>query len=150
VPDSTRRIGALLPFAVIFVLSGCGGVPSISIPSIPSIPDISKHGGASFSIDGTTFQVSQSGSIQTDFGKNPLTYSGPDGCRGHYFSGDYTENIQVFFRYFPDRAYLLIDNGAGPIYVFGPPRHQGKTLVYNHPTPRGRDVTVTVACPRTA
>lgn len=129
-------------------LTGCGGVPAISVPSIPAFPNISKQGGATFDIDGTTFQVSQSGSIQTDFGKgNPLSYSGRDGCAGRYFSADYTQDIQVFFRYSPRRAYLLIDNGAEPVYVFGPPRREGRRLIYADAMPRDRKITVTVDCP---
>jgi hypothetical protein len=150
VPDSPRTdvrrlVLACLGVLLIFGLAGCGGVPSIKIPSIP---DVSKSGGASFDIDGNTFQVSQSGSIQADFGKSvPLTYSGPDGCAGHYFTADYTEDIQVFFRYFPKRAYLLIDNGAEPVYVFGPPLRHGHTLIYSNARPRDRKITVTVTCP---
>lgn len=149
-PDSrafARRIRSaliVLPLAILF-LSGCGGVPSIHIPSIP---DISKSGGAIFNIDGNTFQVSQSGAIQADFGHpNPLTYSGPDGCSGHYFTADYTEDIEVFFRYFPNRAYLLIDNGAEPVYVFGRPLRHGHTLVFANAKPGDRKITVTVICP---
>jgi hypothetical protein len=147
VPDSPRFLGALLVLGVTAVIAGCGATPSIDIPSIPTFPDVSKSGGASFDIDGNTFQVSQSGSIHTDFGRNPLSYSGPDGCAGHYFSADYTEDIQVFFRYFRDRAYLLIDNGSGTIYVFGPPKQRGKTLVFSNAAPRDRKITVTVTCP---
>ena len=139
-----RRASIAAALAVL-VLYGCGSVPSIHIPSVP---DISKSGGASFTIDGNTFQVSQSGSIQADFGHpNPLTYSGPDGCAGHYFTADYTENIEVFFRYFSNRAYLLIDNGAEPVYVFGRPLRHGHTLIYANAKPADRKITVTVICP---
>ena len=150
-PDSPRararrlRLASVASALAIVTLAGCGSVPSIDIPSIP---DISKSGGASFNIDGNTFQVSQSGSIQADFGHpNPLTYSGPDGCAGRYFTDDYTEDIEVFFRYFPNRAYLLIDNGAEPVYVFGRPLRHGHTLLFANAKPADRKITVTVICP---
>ena len=76
-PDSPRAFARRICAApsalllVILLLAGCGGVSGFSVPSIP---DISKTGGASSDIDGNTFQVSQSGSIQADFGHpNPLT-----------------------------------------------------------------------------
>jgi hypothetical protein len=151
VPDSPRafarriRIAPSALLLAILLLAGCGGVPGVSVPSIP---DISKTGGASFDIDGNTFQVSQSGSIQADFGHpNPLTYSGPDGCPGHYFTADYTEDIEVFFRYSRKGAYLLIDNGAEPVYRFGPPVDSGSKLVFGNATPRDRRITVVVNCP---
>jgi hypothetical protein len=148
--DSSRRDARPLHYSLIAValaalaLAGCGGVPGIKVPSIP---DISKMGGASFDIDGNTFQVSQSGSIQADFGPNPLTYSGPDGCAGHYFTADYTENIEVFFRYSKKGAYLLIDNGAEPIYRFGPPTRHGNQQIFANATPRDRRITVLINCP---
>jgi hypothetical protein len=151
VPDSPRVNARPLRHSLIVVavaalaLGGCGGVPGISVPSIP---DISKTGGASFDIDGNTFQVSQSGSIQADFGHpNPLTYSGPDGCAGRYFTADYTENIEVFFRYSKKGAYLLIDNGAEPVYRFGPPLQKGKQLIFTNATPNDRRITVLINCP---
>jgi hypothetical protein len=151
VPDSPRRDARHLLHGLILVavaglaLAGCGGVPGFSVPSIP---DISKTGGASFDIDGNTFQVSQSGSIQADFGRgNPLTYSGPDGCAGHYFTADYTENIEVFFRYSKKGAYLLIDNGAEPVYRFGPPLRRGKELIFNNGRSADRRITVLIKCP---
>jgi hypothetical protein len=152
VPDSPRKDARLLRRALPLALGilalavgGCGGVPSIHVPSIP---DISKTGGATFIIDGNSFQVSQSGSIQADFGHpNPLTYSGPDGCAGHYFTADYTEDIQVFFRYSKKRAFLLIDNGGSPVYRFGPPIHTGNRLTFSNPTPSDRRITVIVTCP---
>ena len=149
-PDSSRRDARrlILRCLVLLLAASVGGCGGVGVPSIPTFPDFSKQGGgsASFDMDGVTFQVSQSGSIQTSFGSNPLSYSGPLGCRGHYFTGHLTENIEVFFRYFPKKAYLLIDNGAEPVYVFGPPARQGRRLVYSDPTPRDRKITVTVDC----
>jgi hypothetical protein len=126
-------------------LSGCGGVPSFSVPSVP---DLSKTGSATFEINGTTFVVSQSGTIKADFPESKvISYSGPLGCRGHYFNGSYTEDIEVFFRYFKNAAYLLIDNGAEPVYRFGPPARSGRRLTFSDPNPRDRRITVVVDCP---
>jgi hypothetical protein len=123
-------------------------VPSISVPSIPAFPDTSKAGSASFNINGTTFMVAQSGTIQASFPESKeISYSGPLGCRGHYFSGSYTEDIDVYFRYFRNRAYLLIDNGAEPVYRFGPPVRTGNRLAFSNPTPHDRQITVVVNCP---
>lgn len=76
----------------------------------------------------------RAGTIQASFPESKqITYSGPLGCRGHHFSGSYTDDIDVFFRYFHDRAYLLIDNGAEPVYRFGPPVRTGNRLAFSNP-----------------
>jgi len=156
VPDSPRPDARPLRLLLVGValaaitLGGCGaGVPDISVPSIPTIPDMNgTNGSASFNINGVTFTVAQTGSIQASFPESrQITYSGPLGCRGHYFSGSYTQDIDVYFRYFKNDAYLLIDNGAEPVYRFGPPRRQGNLLVFSKPKPAGRRITVEVNCP---
>jgi hypothetical protein len=152
VPDSPRsdarpfRCAPIALALAILALAGCGGVPGVKVPSIPTVPNAGS-GSATFEIEGVTFQVSQSGSIQASFpGADKITYSGPLGCKGHYFTGDYTENIEVFFHYFRKSAYLLIDNGEEPIYTFGPPQRQGSRLVFSNATPRDRQITVSVDC----
>jgi hypothetical protein len=151
VPDSPRKACRLIHLCLIASLAilgfaGCGaGVPT---PSIPDFGAAFAGGSATFDIDGTSVRVSQSGSIQASFPDAPeLSYSGPNGCKGRYFNGDYTENIEVFFRYTRRRAYLLIDNGAAPVYRFGPPQRQGSKLVFSNPTPNDRQITVTIDCP---
>jgi hypothetical protein len=152
VPDSPRANSRPLRFALIalaisvLALSGCGGVPGV--PSIPKFPDLATTGSASFDINGVTFLVSQSGTIQANFPESrEITYSGPLGCKGHYFSGEYTGDIDVYFHYFKKDAYLLIDNGAEPVYHFGPPVRTGSRLAFSNPTPRDRQITVVVNCP---
>jgi hypothetical protein len=153
VPDSPRRDArpfrcALIPLTLaILVLSGCGAgsvVPDISVPDFPE----PGGGSATFDINGVTFTVAQTGTIQADFPESrQLTYSGPRGCAGHYFNGEYTDNIDVYFRYFKNDAYLLIDNGPEPIYHFGPPQRHGHVLLFSNPDRPDRAITVAVNCP---
>jgi hypothetical protein len=151
--DSPRREARPLRHALValtlavLVISGCGA-GSVSVPSI-SIPDVSAPGGgsATFNINGVTFTVAQTGTIQADFPESKqLTYSGPRGCAGHYFNGEYTENIDVYFRYFKNDAYLLIDNGPEPVYHFGPPQRRGHVLLFSNPDRADRAITVAVNC----
>lgn len=153
-PDSPRTdarplrlVLLLLTLAAVVAFSGCG--TGVSVPSI-SVPDITapSGGSATFDINGVTFTMAQTGTIQADFPESKeITYSGPLGCRGHYFSGEYTENIDVYFHYFKDSAYLLIDNGPEPIYRFGPPRRHGDVLLFTNPSRSDREITVAVNCP---
>jgi hypothetical protein len=155
VPDSPRsdarpfRCAPIALALAILALAGCGS-GAVSVPSIPTFPDptATAGGSATFDINGVTFRVAQSGTIQTDFPESKqITYSGALGCKGHYFTGEYTEHIKVYFRYFSKSAYLLIDNGAEPVYTFGPPRRQGSKLVFSNATPGDRQITVSVDCP---
>src|SRR5262249_11854560 len=120
VPDSPRATGRtlrLIPIALFLTavtLAGCGSrIPDISVPSIHALSSAGAGGSASFNIDGSTFTVAQSGTIQTSFpGAKQISYSGPLGCKGHYFNASYTEDIDFYFHYFKKDAYLLIDNGG--------------------------------------
>ena len=149
---SSRR-GRTVALAVAAVLSivalwGCGA--GITVPKIPKFDFPSSHGGsAAFDIDGTTFSVTQSGHISARFPDAPkLTYSGRLGCSGRYFTAHYTEHIMVFFRYTSHDAYLLIDNGADPVFHFATgPRRAGKTLVWDRSF-GGRRISVRVTCPK--
>jgi hypothetical protein len=129
------------------VLWGCGA--EITIPTIPRMNFPSSHGGsAAFDIDGNSFTVSQSGHISASFPDAPqLTYSGPLGCKGRYFTAHYTEHIEVFFRYTSHDAYLLIDNGADPVFHFpGAPRKAGQSMFWKRSF-GGRPISVRVTCP---
>jgi hypothetical protein len=140
---------ALLALPLLIALPGCGA-GNVSIPSIPTVPDFNGPGGAgsaTFMVDGMSTTVSQSGSIKTSFAGTPLTYSGPLGCKGRYFTGHITENIEAFFRYTDKGGFFLINNGGSPVYRFGPPQKQGKALVFSNARPTDRQITVTVNCP---
>ena len=129
-------------------LSACGA--GITIPKIPKMKFPSSHGdSAAFTIDGTTFSVTQSGHISASFPDAPqLTYSGPLGCKGRYFTAHYTEHIEVFFRYSLHDAYLLINNGADPVLHFpGAPKHVGQSMFWGRSF-GGRRVSVRVTCPK--
>jgi hypothetical protein len=126
---------------------GCGA--GVTIPKIPKMKFPSSQGGsAAFDIDGNTFSVSQSGHISASFPDAPqLTYSGPLGCKGRYFTAHYTEHIEVFFRYSSKDAYLLIDNGADPVFHFpGAPRKVGPSMFWKRSF-GGRTISVRVTCP---
>lgn len=149
-PGTGRARTALALAGLLSALSlwGCGA--GITVPKIPKMKFPSPHGGsAAFDIDGTTFSVSQSGHISASFPDAPqLTHSGPLGCKGRYFTAHYTEHIEVFFRYTPHDAYLLIDNGADPVFHFPTgPRHDGKSLSWRRSF-GGRRISVRVTCPR--
>ena len=47
-----------------------------------------------------------------------LSYSGPLGCRGRYFTADYSEDIQILFRYTSRDAFMLI---GSELYHFDAP-----------------------------
>jgi hypothetical protein len=128
-------------------LWGCGA--GVTIPKIPKMRfPSSQSGSAAFDIDGNTFSVSQSGHISASFPDAPqLTYSGPLGCKGHYFTGHYTEDIEAFFRYSSHDAHLLIDNGADPVFHFpGAPRRVGQSMFWKRSF-GGRQISVRVTCP---
>ena len=127
---------------------GCG--TGVTIPKIPKMEFPSSHrDSAAFTIDGTTFSVTQSGHISASFPDAPkLTYSGPLGCKGRYFTAHYTEHIEVFFRYSSHDACLLINNGEDPVLHFpGAPKHVGQSMFWDRSF-GGRRVSVRVTCPK--
>jgi hypothetical protein len=143
-----RAAVALLTVVASLGVWGCG--TAVTIPRIPKMKLPSARGGsAAFDIDGNTFSVSQSGHVSASFPDAPqLTYSGPLGCEGHYFTAHYTEHIEVFFRYSSRDAYLLIDNGADPVFHFtGAPRQVGQSKFWRRSF-GGRPISVRVTCPK--
>jgi hypothetical protein len=142
-----RAAAAVAGVAASIAAGGCGA--GITVPKIPKMKFPSSQGGsAAFDIDGTTFSVSQSGHISASFPDAPqLTYSGPLGCKGRYFTAHYTEHIEVFFRYSSQDAYLLIDNGADPVFHFsGAPRRVGQFMFWKRSF-GGRRISIRVTCP---
>jgi len=69
------------------------------------------------------------------------------GCKGHYFTAHYTEDIEVFFRYTSHDAHLLINNCADPVFHFsGAPRDVGQPMFWKRSF-GGRQTSVRVTCP---
>jgi hypothetical protein len=93
-------------------------------------------------INGQRTTIAQDGSVSVQIDGVPeLTYSGPAGCAGHYFTDGESD---IYFRYTPRRAYLLRGN---QLYTFnGPPRKGGEDIVWGHRF--GVDkITVLANCP---
>ncbi|MGZ6617634.1 MAG: hypothetical protein ACXVFQ_24820 [Solirubrobacteraceae bacterium] len=149
------RTGALVVVVLLSgVIVGCGATGSFKAPTFPSVsagpgtPDTTAAGhgdAATFVIDGGTISVVQSGSISVHYSDVPqLSYSGPLGCRGRYFTADYSEHIQILFHYSARDAYLLIGQD---LYRFaGRPRRRSGRLSWAHRF-SDRLLAVTVACP---
>ena len=132
--------------ALCLLLAGCGvDTPDITIPTVPAF-DAGAGDSATFAVDGQTITVRQSGSISVSTGaSSPLTYSGPLGCKGRYFTAHLTEHIRIFFRYSARDAYMLI--GTGQLYHFpNRPRRRGGELVWDRAF-RDRHITALVRCP---
>jgi hypothetical protein len=134
--------------AIAFALCGCGAVsgPDIEFPTIPAATASAAPPGdsATFSVDGQTTLVQQSGSISA---RNPgvpeFNYTGPLGCRGRFFTAHLTEHIRILFRYTRGgEAYMLI--GTGDLYRF--PRHRGRALLWDKRFEDGRRIRVVVRC----
>ena len=102
-------------------------------------------GSATFSVDGQTISVQQSGSGSISVPGAPvISYSGPLGCRGHYFTTHLTEHVSMLFRYSARDAYIAIGND---LYHFRQrPRRSRGQLVWDHQFD-DRRIRVTVACP---
>ncbi|MDX6583123.1 MAG: hypothetical protein QOI10_2307 [Solirubrobacterales bacterium] len=114
--------GALSFVAAVLALAGCGGV-DINIPDFHA-----PHDRATFIVDGERTTVAQSGSVSVQIGGVPeLSYSGPLGCRGRYFTDDESD---LYFRYSARDAYLL---RYDTLYRFaGPPHHAAGQLVWSN------------------
>ena len=119
---------ALLSVVAAVVLAGCGVTPDITIPTFPKFPEATGD-QATFVIDDRPITVRQSGSIEVT-SVPQLTYSGPLGCRGHYFTGHFTEHIQMLFRYSSHDAWLLI--GQDLYHFEQPPMRRHGQLAWSH------------------
>jgi hypothetical protein len=99
---------------------------------------------ATFVVHGNTITVSESGRVQETFGGNPaLSYSGPEGCKGRYFTGDYGD-LPLSFHYSSRDAYLIF-NRTVYHFVSGPQLAAGQ-LVWDH-TFDGDRIVARVSCP---
>jgi hypothetical protein len=131
--------------ALCLFLAGCGvDTPDITIPTVPRFEG--SGDAATFVVDHQTIVVQQSGTVSVSTGaSSPLTYSGPLGCRGRYFTGHLTEHIGILFRYSARDAYMLI--GPSQLYRFpGRPGRRRGELVWSRTFP-DRHIAVLVRCP---
>ena len=132
--------------ACALALGGCGAVsgPDIKFPTTPAADAAPQGDSATFSVDGQTILVQQTGSISARTpGVPQFNYSGPLGCRGRFFTAHLTDHIRILFRYTRrGAAYMLI--GYGDFYRF-PPR-RGRALIWDRGFPDGRHIRVVVRC----
>src|SRR4051794_8045356 len=111
----------LLVAGAALALTGCGGV-DINIPDFDP-----PHDRMTVIVDGQRSMIAQSGSVQVQIGGVPqLSYSGPLGCKGQYFTDSESD---VYFRYTARKAYLL---RYSTLYTFaGPPHKAGGQLIWS-------------------
>jgi hypothetical protein len=120
--------------AAALALAGCSGV-NIDIPDFEA-----PHDRMTVIVDGQRTTIAQSGSVQVRIGGVPeLSYSGPLGCKGRYF----TDSEDLYFRYGAEIAHLL---RYQTLYRFGPPHRVGDQLLWSDNFDREK-VTVLVNCP---
>jgi hypothetical protein len=144
------RRAAAAAAACALALGGCGAVggPDIKFPTTPAADAAPSGDSATFAIDGQTIFVRQTGSIESSQPDVPqLTYSGPLGCRGRFFTADLTEHVRILFRYTRRSAYLLLTTGDLYTFHFAPP-HDGGVLRWDHRFEDGRHIAVAVRCER--
>jgi hypothetical protein len=143
-----RRVG-LVPVAVVIAAAlaacGAGGTGSVHFPKDFGVP--SDGDTATFVFpDGGTDTVTQSGRIELSGAASPaLDYSGPLGCRGHYFTTDYSDHIGIYFRYSAVDAVLAI---GGDVFHFATaPIVRGTELSWDGTFTGGDHYGVRVHCP---
>jgi hypothetical protein len=122
------------------VVCGCG-----SSGGSGSSSTVGKGDEATFTIDGRTIDVRQSGTAKVEQSAAPqLDYSGPLGCRGRYFDTKFSDGVRLLFRYGSDDAYLLV--GSDLYYLGGVPRRVGRRLAFDTTVGPHR-ISIRVACP---
>jgi hypothetical protein len=130
----SQRVAGLVTVVLASALCGCGGA------SGPKSSVTIAYDGQS-----VTISVSDGSTVQESYGGQPkLTYSGPGGCKGRYFSGDVLNGLPVTFHYSSRDAYLVYNH---LIYHFlgGPRVHPGR-LVWTR-MGAGDHIVVTAYCP---
>ena len=143
---SLRLRGRVSVASLAFALAaaGCGAVGSFKVPSIPTFKAPSGD-AATFVIDGGTISVVQSGSATVHVGGVPqIDHAGPLGCRGRFFTADYTHDIQILFHYSAHDAYMLFGNDL--YHFIRAPRRAGGRLTWDQRF-GDRHMVVSVACP---
>ena len=121
-PRPLRAFGIVI-VALVVLATACGG----GVASGPSST-------ASFVIDGSKFQVAESGTINVSVhGAPALDYSGPLGCKGQFFHAAYSPNYDLFFRYTAADAVLAY---ANDVYHFAKaPTNEKGELVWDAQVP---------------
>jgi hypothetical protein len=67
----------------------------------------------------------------------------PVGCKGRYFTANFSDGVPLFFRYSSHDAYLLL--GSGLYYLGSAPQRTGGTLHWDS-TVDGHQINVQVSC----
>jgi hypothetical protein len=131
-PVSRLRCAAAIALLFAVLITGCtvsgdsgspvGGLKSLSRPTGDSATFVFPDGG--------TISVVQSGHIDASGSASPaLDYRGPLGCKGHYFTGDYSDHIGISARYSAVDAVMAI---GSDVFHFGqPPTKKRKELVWS-------------------
>ena len=120
-----RRVG-VIAIGVMLLLSAC----STSMDGSNAKAQAPHGDTATFGIDGSSTQVTESGHADFSLSSSPeLTYSGPLGCKGQFFSGSYSEHIGISFRYTAADAEIVLANVA--YHLAGPPQQIGDELVWD-------------------
>ena len=122
------RFGAIAALA----LAGCGGI---------DIDFEAPRDRMTVIVDGQRTTIAQSGSVDVQIDGVPeLSYSGPLGCKGRYFTDSESD---LYFRYDARRAYLL---RYDTLFRLGKPHRAGGQLIWSDAFGETK-VTVLVNCP---
>jgi hypothetical protein len=127
-------------FVVVVTLAGCGGTGGGG-----SQVKLGRGDSATFVIDGRSVSVTESGRTSVTISGAPeLTYSGPVGCAGRYFTTHFVDGVPMLFRYGSEDAYLLI--GSDLYHLGGRPARSGGGLTWDTTTD-GHQIAIRLGCP---
>jgi hypothetical protein len=97
-----------------------------------------------FVIDGRTISITQSGTASVKVqGAPEMTYNGPVGCTGRYFTTNFVDGVPMFFRWGSQDAYLLL--GSDLYYLGSAPARSGGQLNWDTYT-SGHQIHIQVGC----
>lgn len=129
-----------------FARLACGVIAVIAFACCGGSGNAGGGGGstATFVVAGASLTVTVSGTVKESFTGDPaLNYSGPEGCKGRYFTADYND-IPLSFHYSSQDAYMVF-NRTVYHFVTGP-QLVARMLVWDH-TFDGDRIVARVACP---
>jgi hypothetical protein len=122
-------------------LTGCGSAAS----NQQGVSFGGRGDSAMFAIDGRSISVTESGRASVKIAQAPeLTYSGPVGCAGRYFTADFTDGVPLFFHYSSSDAYLLV---GSDLYYLGGGAHRIAGKLEWDTTSDGHQIAISVGCP---